>query len=123
MLSLYFINVFQMTAWGLLRRTYYFNEQQTKYVSIYLNDDNLKKEIMYGTPSGHAGLNEMQWFILVTFKSDIYSNDMHELGDPQHTLSVFCGRYIDLTNEKTPVHLSKKVWSQLIDFSSACVER
>ena len=35
------INVFQMTAWGLLRRTYYLNEEQTKYVSIYLNEDNL----------------------------------------------------------------------------------
>ena len=26
---------------GLLRRTYYLNEEQTKYVSIYLNEDNL----------------------------------------------------------------------------------
>ena len=66
-LNLYFINVFQMIAWGLLRRTYYLNEQQAKYVSIYLNDDNLKPEVDIGTP-GHAVLNEMQWLILVTFK-------------------------------------------------------
>jgi hypothetical protein len=86
LLNLYFINVFQMTAWGLLRLTYYLNEQQTKYVSIHLNDDNFKPEVKIATPSGYAVLNEMQWFILVTFKSDIPKNGMHELGDPQHTL-------------------------------------
>jgi len=75
LLNRYFINVFQMTAWELLRRTYYLNEQQTKYVSIYLNDDdNLKPEVKFGTPSGHAVLNEMQWFILLTFKSDMPKN-------------------------------------------------
>jgi len=31
--SLYFINVFQMTALGLLRRTYYLNEQQSTSLS------------------------------------------------------------------------------------------
>jgi hypothetical protein len=54
LLNLYFISVFQMTAWGLLRRTYYLNEQQTKYVSMYLNDDNLKPDVKIATPSGHA---------------------------------------------------------------------
>ena len=39
-ISLVIINVFQMTR--LLRRTYYLNEQETKYVSIYLNNDDLK---------------------------------------------------------------------------------
>jgi hypothetical protein len=39
-LSLVNIDVFQMT--GLLRRTYYLNEQETKYVSIYLSKDDLK---------------------------------------------------------------------------------
>jgi hypothetical protein len=60
LLNLYFINVFQVTAWGLLRRTYYLNEQQTTYVFIYLNDDNLKPEVKIGTPSGHAVFNEKQ---------------------------------------------------------------
>jgi len=106
LLNLYFINVIQRNAWGLLRCTYYLNEQQTIYISVYLNDDNLKPEVKIGTPSGHAVLNEMQWFILVTFKSGICKNDVHELGDPQHTLSVFCGRYIRITSEKTQVHLS-----------------
>jgi hypothetical protein len=51
----------------------------------------------------------MQWFILVTFKSDIPKNEVHELGNPQHTLSVFYGRYIRITGEKTQVHLRKKI--------------
>ena len=83
-LSLVIINVFQVMA--LLRRTYYLNEQETKYVSIYLNNDYLKPQVKIGTSSGHAVLNEIQWFILVTFKSDILKNEVHELGDTQHTL-------------------------------------
>jgi len=112
-----------MTAWGLLRRTYYINEQQTKYVSIYPNDDNLKPEVKIGTSSGHAMLNEMQWFILVTFKSDIPKSEVHELGDPHHTLSVYCGRYIRITSEKIQVLLIKKDWSQLLDLAKACIDR
>jgi hypothetical protein len=84
LLSQLFINVFLMT--GLLRRTYYLNEQETKYVSIYLNNDDLKPHLKIRTSSGHAVLNEMQWFILVTFKSDIPKNEVHELGDSHHTL-------------------------------------
>ena len=68
LLSLYIIDVFQMA--GLLRRTYFLNQQETKYVSIYLNED-LIPEVKIGTSSGNVVLNEMQWFILVTFKSNI----------------------------------------------------
>jgi hypothetical protein len=91
-LSLVIINVFQMT--GLLRPTYYLNEQETKYVSIYLNNDDLKPHMKIGTSSGHAVLIEIQWFILVTFISNIPKNEVYELGDSQHTLSVYCGRCI-----------------------------
>jgi len=104
-LSLVIINVFQM---GLLRRTYYLNEEATKYVSIYLNNDNLKPQVKIGTSSGHAVLNEIQWFILVTFKGHVPKNEVHELGDSQHTLSVYCGRYVRITSENTQVCLSKK---------------
>ena len=121
-LSLHSINVLQMAAWGLLRRTYYFNEQQAKYVCIYLNDDTLKPEVKIGTPSGHAILNEMRWFIPVIFKSNIPKNEGHELGNNQHTLSVYCGRYICITIENTQVHLRKKDWSQLMDLASACID-
>jgi len=61
----------------LLRRTYYLNEQETRYVSIYLNNDNLKPQVKMGTSSGHVVLNEIQWFILVTFKGDIPKNEVH----------------------------------------------
>jgi len=74
---------------NLLRRTYYLNEQQTKYVSIYPKDDNLKPKVKIGTPFGHAVLSEMQWFILVTFKGYTHKNELQELGDPQHNLSVY----------------------------------
>ena len=79
-LSLVIINVFQMA--GSLLRTCYLNEQETKYVSIYLNNGDLKPQVKTGT-SGHAVLNEIQWFILVTFKGDIPKNEVHELGDSQ----------------------------------------
>jgi len=88
---MHFIIVFQMTA--LLRRTFFFNKQETKYVSIYLNDD-LKPQVNIGTSSGHVVLNDLQLFILVTFKKNISKNEVHELGDPHHTLSMYCGRYI-----------------------------
>jgi len=49
---------------GLLRRTFF--DQETKYVSIYLNDEP-KSQVKMGT-SGHVVLNDIQWCILVTFK-------------------------------------------------------
>jgi len=120
-LSLVIINVFQMT--GLLRRTYYLNEQEIKYVSIYLNNDDLKPQVKIGTSSGHAVLNEILWFIVLTFKSDIPKNEVHGLCDSQHTLSVYCGRYTRITSENTQVCLRKKDWSQLIDLTSGCIDR
>jgi len=105
--SLFIINVFQMK--GLLHRTHYLNEQEAKYVSIYLNIDDLKPQVKTGTSSGHAVLNEIQWFILVTFICDIPKNEVHELGDSQHNLSVYCGRYIRITSENTQMYLSKAI--------------
>jgi len=56
-LSLAIMNVFKMT--GLLRRTYYLKEQETKYVSMYLNNDDLKPQLKIETSSGYAVLNEI----------------------------------------------------------------
>jgi len=75
------------------------------YLSIYLNDD-LKPQVKTGTSSGHAVLNDTQWFILVTFKSDIPKGEIHGLGDSPHNLSIYCGRYIRITSENTQVYLS-----------------
>ena len=59
----------------------------------------------------------------MTFKSNVAKNEVHELGDPRHTLSVYFGRYIRITSEHTQVYLSKKDWSQLMDLASACIDR
>ena len=67
--------------------------------------------------------NEVQWYILMTFKSNIPKNELHELGDNHHTLSMYCGRYIRMTSENTQVHLKKQDWSQLMDLASACIDR
>ena len=48
---------------------------------------------------------------------------MYEFGDPRHTLSMYCGRYIRITSDNTQVYLSKKDWSQLMDLASACINR
>ena len=47
---------------------------------------------------------------------------MHELGDSQHSLSVYCERYIRITSENTQVYLSKKDWLQLTDLASGCID-
>ena len=88
-----------------------------------MTTSNHKPHLKIGTSSDHAVLNEIQWFILVTFKSDIPKNEMHGLGDSQHTLSVYCGRYIRITSENTQVCLSITDWSQLMDLASGCIER
>ena len=69
------------------------------FVLIYINED-LKPQVKIGTSSGHVALNEMQWFILVTFKSNIAKNEVHELGNPRHTLSVNCRRNMSITSKK-----------------------
>jgi hypothetical protein len=66
-------------TWSL-RRTFFFNEQETKYVSVYLKE-NLKPQVKIRTYSGHVVLNDLQGFILVTFKCNTSKNEMHELGD------------------------------------------
>jgi len=89
LLSLHVIDDLQMTV--LLRRTFFFNEQETKYFSVYLNE-NLKPQVKIGTSSCLVLLNDLQWFILVTLKANISKNEVHELGDSRHTLSMYCGR-------------------------------
>ena len=91
-------------------------------MSLYLGED-LKPYVKIATPSGHVVLNITQWFILVTFKSDIPKNQVHELGDLQHTVSVYCGRYIRITSENTLVYLRKNDWKELLGLASSCLDR
>ena len=83
LLSPRIIDVFQKT--GLHRRTFFLNEQEKMYVPIYLNED-FKPQVKIGTSSGHVVLNDIQLFILAAFKSNTAKNQVHELGDPTHTL-------------------------------------
>jgi hypothetical protein len=78
-LSLIIIVFFiQMWVWVLLCCTYYFNEQKTEYVFVYLNDD-LAPQVQFGTSSGYVVLNDTQWYILVTFKGHIPKNEVYEV--------------------------------------------
>jgi len=83
---------------GLLRRTFFFNQQETKYVPVCLNE-NLKPQVKNGPSSSHVILNDLEWFILVTFKSNMSKNEVHKLSDSRHTLSMYCGRFIRITIE------------------------
>jgi hypothetical protein len=66
-------------------------------------------KVKIGTSSGHVVLNDLQWFILVTFKSNISKNEVHELCESRHTLSMYCGQYIRIKSENTQVYLNKKI--------------
>ena len=112
--------MFQM--WRLLERVYFLNKQRTKYVAIYL-DENLTPQVKLTSSSRTVVLNQMQWFILVTFKNDIPKIQVHDLGDNSHTLSMYCGRYIRIGSETSSVFLSKSEWSYLMKLSSFCIDR
>ena len=93
---------------SLLPRTYFNNERDIKYVSIYLNDD-LKPQVNIGTSSGCAVLNVTECLILVTLKGNMPKNEVQELDNSPQTLSMYCRRYISITSENINVHVSKTV--------------
>jgi hypothetical protein len=104
--------------WTLLERVYFLNKQRTKYVAIFL-DENLAPQVKITSSS----LNQIQWFIVVTFKDAIPKSEVHALVDTRHTLSMNCGRYIRITSENVQVFLSKSEWSCLMELAGSCIER
>lgn len=108
--------------WSLLERVYFLNKQRTKYVSLFL-DENLTPQVKITSSSPNVVLNQIQWFILVTFKDAIAKNEVHELGDTRHTLSMYCGRYIRIMSEDIQVFLSKSEWSYLMELAGSCIDR
>jgi hypothetical protein len=114
------INVFQMST--LLERVYFLNKQRTKYVSIFL-DEYLTPQVKIVTCCRNVVLNQIQWFILVTFKNDIPINEVHELGDSRYTLSVYCGRHVRITSEDVSVLLNKSELSYLKQLAGSCIDR
>ena len=105
----------------LVTSTYLQSQRERNKVSLYL-DDNLRPQVKIEAPSGRAILNDIQWFILVTFKGNIPKGKVHELVDSSHTLSIHCGQYVRITTKKIQV-LSKKDWAYLIELASACINK
>jgi hypothetical protein len=106
----------------LLERVYFPNKQRTKCVSIFL-DEHLTPQVQTVTSSRNVVLNQIQWFILVTFKNDIPKNEVHKLDDSRHTLTVYFGRYIRTTSEEVCVLLNKSEWSYLMQLAGSCRDR
>jgi hypothetical protein len=50
-------------------------------------------------------------------------NEVNELGDSRHTLSVYCGRYIRITSEDGSVMLNKSELSYLMQLPGPCIDR
>ena len=106
----------------LLERVYFLNKQRIKLVNIFL-DETLKLHVKIANSSRRVELNQMQWFILVTFKDHIPKSEVHELGDSQHTLSLHCVQYIRITSENVHVFLNKSEWSDLMELARTCMDR
>ena len=68
-------------------------------------------------------LNQIQWFILVTFKSHIPNDEVYDLGDLHHTLSMHCGLYIRIMSEDVQVFSNKSEWSDLMELASTFMGR
>jgi hypothetical protein len=108
--------------WALLERVYPLNKLKTRYVSVFL-DENLTPQVKIVCSSRAIVLNRMQWFILSTFKDPIPKDVIHELRDSNHTLELYCGRYIRITSDDVLILLSKSQWSYLKYLGRSCINR
>ena len=108
--------------WALLEHAYFLKKQRTKYVSIFLVEI-LQPHNKSASSSRSVVLNQIQWFILVTFKSHIPKSEVHEPGDSRHTLSLHCGRYIRIMSEDVQVFLNKTDWSDLMELARVSMGR
>jgi hypothetical protein len=103
----------------LYHRIYYLNNQKSKYVCIYLDDD-LAPQVKIATCTDSVVLSEKQWTKLV--KINEYKCGFHELGDPSHNLFMYCGRYIRIKCEKVQVILLKTEWTKLLKLATGCLD-
>ena len=100
---------------------YHLNVSQTKYVSLFLAED-LTPHFRIVCGNKAVVLNQIQWFILVTFK-DIPKNVFHELGDSLNTLDLYCGKYARITCDNVHVVLTKSQWNYLMHLAESCLNR
>ena len=108
--------------WTLLEHVYFLKKQRANYVSIFL-DEILQPYVKIASSSCSVMLNQIQWFILVTFKSHISKGEVYELGDSRHTLSRYCGQYICIMSEEVQVFLNKSEFSDLMELASTFMGR
>jgi hypothetical protein len=92
----------------------------SKHVCVYLDDDQAP-QVKITARKDSVVLNEIQWFILVTFNE--YKCGIHELGDPSHNLFMYCRRYIRIKCGSDQVVLLLTEWSYLMKLASACLDR
>ena len=104
----------------LLERIYFINKQRSKNVCTYLDDD-LAPQVRITSSTGHVVLNQIQWFILVTFKD--FEPGVYYLGDSRHELFMYCGQYIRIKCENAQVILNKAEWSCLMELARSCLNR
>jgi hypothetical protein len=106
----------------LLERVYHLNVSQTKYVSLFL-DENFAPHTRIVCDKKAVMLNQIQWFLLVTFKDNIPKNVFHELGDSLNTLVLYCGKYARITCDNVHVVLAKSQWNYRIHLAESCLSR
>lgn len=94
-LNLAVVNIVQM--WTFRERVYSLNKARTKYVAIFL-DENLTPSAK--TVSSRAVvLNQIQRFVVLTFRDQAAKDVIHETGNLPHILDFYCVRYIRITSE------------------------
>jgi hypothetical protein len=109
----------------LLCRIYYLNEQMSKHVCVYLDDDQAP-QVKITTRKDSVVLNEIQWSKLV--KINEYKCWIHKLGDPSNDdLNTYCafmrrGQSVRFLCKKRRVVLSRKEWLQLMKVASECLD-
>jgi hypothetical protein len=108
--------------WTPLEGVYPLNKARMRFVTLFV-EECLSLHIKMVCSSRAIMLNQIQWFILVTFKDHIPKDVLHELGDTHHTLDLYCGRYISSTSDDVHILLSKSQWTYLIDLAGSCINR
>ena len=103
-----------------LRLFVYTEEEQ---VRDHILDVNLTPQVKIVSSSRTVVLNQIQWFILVTFKDHIPKDVLHELGDSRHTLDLYCRRYIRITSDDVHMFLNKSLWAYLMELISFYIDR
>jgi hypothetical protein len=89
-------------------------------VTIFL-DYNPIPQLKNVSPSRIVVLNQVQGFILVTFKDHIPKDVMHELGGSHQTIDLSCQLYIRLTPDEVYFLLNYSRRAYQMESASSCL--